>query len=275
VDATIAELNVYPVKSCRGIAVNRAVLGDAGFAHDREWLVVRGEGRFVTQREQPRLALIEPRIIDGALQLTAPGMPVLEIDASAANNAVEVTCWADRCAAFDAGTAAAEWLSGFLGEHYRLVRFDSRRKRPSSREWTGEIEALNRFSDGYPWLVISRASLDDLNSRLEHPLPMNRFRPNIVLEGLPAYAEDLAHELIKDGIRLRAVKPCTRCIITTTNQATAERDGNEPLRTLRSYRFSAALKGVLFGQNLILVEGLGRELRVGDTVEVRWKDGTM
>jgi uncharacterized protein len=268
---TIAELNVYPVKSCRGIALDRATLTETGFAHDREWLIVQGD-RFVTQREQPRLALIEPRIAAGTLQLHAPGMPPLAVDAELAEDPVEVTCWKDRCAAFDAGNDAAQWLAGFLGTPYRLVRFDDRRKRLSSREWTGEVEALNHFSDGYPWLAISRASLDDLNARLERPLPMNRFRPNIVLDGLTAFAEDRAHEFFGVGVRLRAVKPCTRCIITTTDQATAERDGDEPLRTLRSYRFSRELKGVLFGQNLVMIQGSGRELRVGDALEVSWKE---
>jgi uncharacterized protein YcbX len=268
--ATVAALNIYPVKSCRGIALDRATLGEAGFEHDREWLVVQ-DRRFVTQREQPRLALIEPRLADGALQLTAPGMPELKIDASNAQEPVEVTCWKDRCDAFDAGDHVAEWLSKFLGQPYRLVRFDPRFRRQSNRAWTGDIEALNRFSDGYPWMLLSNASLADLNARLGRSLPMNRFRPNIVIDGVDAYAEDRMHELAADGVRLRVVKPCTRCIITTTDQGTAERDGAEPLRTLRSYRFSAELKGVLFGQNLVLVEGAGRELRVGDELAVIWK----
>lgn len=267
---TITALNIYPVKSCRGISMSRAMLTDTGFAFDREWLIVLDDGRFVTQREEPRLALIEPRIFNERLQLHAPGMDALAVDAKT-ENAIEVTCWADRCAAFDAGRDAAEWLASFLGKRYRLVRFDTRRKRPSSRTWTGDVEALNKFSDGYPWLVISQASLDDLNARLVRPLPMNRFRPNIVLDGLPAYGEDRAHEFMKDGIRLRAVKPCTRCIITTTDQSSATRESDEPLRTLRSYRFSRELRGVLFGQNLILIEGVGRELRVGDALDVAWK----
>lgn len=269
--ATVAALNVYPVKSCRGIALDRARLSEAGFEHDREWMVVEAD-RFVTQREQPRLALIEPRLAEGALQLSAPGMPVLQIDASSTAAPVEVTCWKDRCDAFDAGDTAAEWLSEFLGKAYRLVRFDPRRKRHSNPQWTGDVEALNRFSDGYPWLLLSNASVADLNRRLERPLPMNRFRPNIVIDGVDAYAEDRILELVGDGIRLRVVKPCTRCVITTTDQATAQRDGAEPLRTLRSYRFSAELKGVLFGQNLVLIEGAGRELRVGDALAVTWKE---
>src|SRR5690606_26691189 len=173
--------------------------------------------------------------------------------------------------AFDMGEPAADWITRYLGSAARLVRFDSRHRRASNTSWTGGIEALNRFSDGYPWLVISRGSLDDLNSRLEQPLPMNRFRPNIVLDGVPAYAEDRIAELIVGTVRLRIVKPCTRCAITTTDQSTAER-GKEPLRTLLKYRYSSELKGVLFGQNAILIAGAGEKLRTATAVESGWKD---
>lgn len=272
---TITALNIYPVKSCRGIALERARITDTGFAHDREWLIVRPDGRFVTQREEPRLALIETALNSEALTLTAPGMGALHVALDGRDDghdrAVEVTCWHDRCAAFDAGTEAADWLTSFMGKPLRLVRFDSSRKRPSSPEWTQGVEALSQFADAFAWLIISQASLDDLNRRLERPLPMNRFRPNIVLDGLPAYGEDDVHQLSADGITLRIVKPCTRCIIPTTNQATAQREGNEPLRTLSSYRFSKELRGVLFGQNAILMEGAGRELTVGQRLGVETK----
>jgi hypothetical protein len=152
-----------------------------------------------------------------------------------------------------------------------LVRFDPSRPRLSNREWTGEIEARNQFSDGYPILVISEGSLADLNSRLPNgvgPLPMNRFRPNLVLSGLPAYGEDELGDIHADNVQLRVVKPCTRCVITTTDQATARVTGEEPLRTLRAYRFDTQLKGVLFGQNIVIVKGIGERLRVGQTLAV-------
>lgn len=268
---TITALNIYPVKSCRGIALDRALITDTGFAHDREWLIVHPDGRFITQREEPRLALIETALNADALTLTAPGMGTLRVAVESRDHAVEVICWRDRCAAFDAGTEAASWLTTFMGKPLRLVRFDNARKRPNSPEWTQGVEALTQFADAFAWLIISQASLDDLNSRLEQPLPMNRFRPNIVVDGLPAYGEDDVHELNADGITLRIVKACTRCIIPTTNQATAQREGDEPLRTLRSYRFSRELRGVLFGQNAILIEGAGRELAVGQRLEVELK----
>jgi uncharacterized protein len=270
----ITAINVYPVKGCRGIALENARIAATGFEHDREWLITRLDGRFMTQREEPRLALIETALVDtqspggGALRLRVPGGTELSLPLSATGREVEVTCWRDRCAAFDVGEEAAEFLAGYLGSQVRLVRFDARRKRLSNPQWTPGVEALNQFSDGYPWLLISEASLEDLNGRLEHKLPMNRFRPNIVVSGLPPFGEDLAHEFKAGAVRLRRAKGCTRCIVTTTDQAMGTRDGDEPLRTLAKFRFDRELKGVVFGQNLILIEGLGAQLRVGQEMEV-------
>lgn len=269
----ITALNVYPVKGCRGIALDSARVAATGFEHDREWLIVRPDGRFMTQREEPRLALIETALIESnlageeALRLRVPAGAELHVPFDAHGKDVEVTCWKDRCAAFDAGEEAAGFLTNFLGAPLRLVRFDTRRERPSSPEWTQGVEALNQFSDAFPWLLISEASLEDLNSRLSKQLPMNRFRPNIVVNGLPPFGEDRVHELAADGVRLRRAKPCARCIVTTTDQATGTRDGDEPLRTLAQFRFDRQLKGVLFGQNLILIEGVGAQLRVGQELQ--------
>lgn len=269
--ALITALNIYPVKSCRGIALDRARVTAMGFEHDREWLIVRPDGTFVTQREEPRLALIETALQGTQLRLRTPEGAELRLPLDMQGREVEVTCWRDRCAAFDAGEEAAAFLTTHLGAPARLVRFDARRKRLSNREWTRDVEAPNRFSDGYPWLLISEESLRDLNGRLPGALPMNRFRPNIVLHGLPPYAEDHLDELRADPVCLRGVKPCARCIITTTDQATGTRDDKEPLRTLSKYRYNAAVKGVVFGQNLILIEGVGGELHVGQEVAVSWK----
>jgi uncharacterized protein YcbX len=263
----ITALNVYPVKGCRGIALDSARVAATGFEHDREWLIVRPDGRFVTQREDPRLALIEPTLADEALQLRVPGGVELRVPFDAQGKEVEVTCWKDRCAAFDAGDEAAAFLTRYLGAPYRLVRFDARRKRLSNAQWTPGVEALNQFTDGFPWLLISEASLEDLNSRLSRQLPMNRFRPNIVVNGLSPFGEDRVHELVADGVRLRRAKPCARCIVTTTDQATGTRDSDEPLRTLAKFRFDRELKGVLFGQNMILIDGVGEQLRVGQELQ--------
>lgn len=268
--ATITALNVYPIKSCKGIALQSATVLDTGIEHDRQWLIVKPNGQFVTQREIPRLALIGTALTSTDLQITSPDAGTLNIPLAAEGPSTEVTVWKDRCAAFDMGDEAARWLEAHTGKPHRLVRFDPSRKRPSSAQWTQGVEAFNQFSDGFPFLVISQASLDDLNSRLPAPLPMNRFRPNIVVDGIAAYAEDDVHDFTSDGVTLRGVKPCTRCAITTTNQVTAEREGDEPLRTLRGYRFSPELKGVLFGQNAILIDGVGKTLRVGQQIQVEF-----
>lgn len=264
----ITALNIYPVKGCRGIALDSARIAATGFEHDREWLITRPDGRFMTQREEPRLALIETALAGETLRLHVPGGGELSVPINTRGREVEVTCWKDLCAAFDAGEEAAEFLTRYLGSPMRLVRFDARRKRPANPQWTPGVEALNQFSDGFPWLLASEASLEDLNSRLSRKLPMNRFRPNIVVSGLPPFGEDHLHDLAGGGVRLRRAKPCTRCIVTTTDQATGTRDGDQPLRTLAQFRFDRELKGVVFGQNMILIDGVGAQLRVGQELEV-------
>lgn len=266
----ITALNVYPVKSCRGIALTRARITETGFEHDREWLVTTPEGKFLTQRERPLLAQIETALSDGQLILRNPQGTELKLPMDMTGPQIDVTIWKDRCAAFDAGDEAAAWLSEHLGKPARLVRYDQRHKRSSAAEWTQGLDAFNQFSDGFPWLLISQASLDELNTRLQQPLPMNRFRPNIVVDGLAPFGEDEVHEFAVDGVRLRVAKPCARCAITTTDQITGERVSDEPLRTLKEFRFDRGLRGVTFGQNLVLSAGLGGELKVGQRLDVTW-----
>ena len=198
-------------------------------------------------------------------------MPELRVSTEPGGARVEVKVWGDLCPALDVGAEAAAWLSQFLGRTVRLLRFDPHGARPSDTRWTEGVEALNEFSDGFPMLAISQASLDDLNGRLETPLPMNRFRPNVVLNGLQAYDEDRIHDLTDGAIRLRIVEPCTRCKITTTDQAKGEVAGEEPLTTLKTYRWSKALRGVMFGQNVIVMSGVGEQLRVGQHLDIEWQ----
>ncbi len=270
--ARIAALHCYPVKSARGLELERALLTSAGFEDDRRWMLVTNAGRFITQRELPRLALLKPRMSPGALLLTAPDLPEISIPLSREGARRSVTVWNDHCEAFDEGDDVAAWLYAFLGRQCRLVRFDPAHRRLSERAWTGDLEAENRFSDGFPILAVNAASLADLNGRLALPLPMNRFRPNIVLAGLHPYDEDRIDELHGDGVRLKLVKPCTRCRITVTDQDSGEVDGEEPLRTLQSYRYDAILHGVAFGQNVIVVEGAGTELRREQALQIRWRE---
>jgi len=264
----VTELNIYPVKSCRGIALKQARLTETGFEHDREWLVITPEGRFLTQRERPQLAQIETAIGGDQLILRKPGGADLTVPLNLTGSEREVTIWRDKVDAFDAGDEASIWLTGHLGKPARLVRFDKRRKRMSNTQWTGGIEALTQFADGYPWLLISQASLEDLNRRMQTPLPMNRFRPNIVVDGLPPFGEDSVDEFISGEVRLKVVKPCDRCVVTTTDQITGERTSDEPLKALKEFRFDRNLRGVLFGQNMILTGGAGTELTVGQQFEV-------
>ena len=266
----ITALHIYPVKSCRGIALTQARLTETGFEHDREWLVTTPEGRFLTQRERPLLAQVETSLTDDGLVLRKPNGLDLTLPLDMTGRELEVTVWKDRCAAFDAGDTAATWLTEHLGNPARLVRFDQRRKRASAAEWTQGLDAFNQFSDGFPWLLISQASLDELNARLQQPLPMNRFRPNIVVDGLAPFGEDEVNEFVAGDVRLRVAKPCARCIITTTDQTTGERTDEEPLKTLKEFRFDRGLRGVTFGQNMVLVSGLGNELKVGQRFEVTW-----
>lgn len=269
--ATIASLHCYPVKSAHGVDLLQAQLTPRGIADDRRWMLVTPQGRFLSQRELSRMALIRPTLSSDALTLEAPDMSALQVPLQQPHRVVPVEVWKHECPALDEGDAAAAWLAEVLQRECRLVQFDPQHRRLSSRDWTGSIEAENRFSDGFPLLVIGRASLDDLNSRLSRPIPMNRFRPNIVLEGIGPYEEDEIDELYTDELRLRIVKPCTRCKITTTDQETGQLDGDEPLRTLKTYRYDAQLRGLLFGQNTVIVQGLDAMLRCGQTLQVRWK----
>ena len=302
--AFISQLTIYPVKSCAGLTLGEAVMGRAGLetpggkhtVADREWMIVTAAGDFLTQREHPRMALIVP-CVEGdpesaaesvpqsaALRLRAPGMPDLAIplgDFALRAPGLQVRVWDHHCAAFDEGDAAREWLSDYLRTSARLARFDPAHARWSNQGQTGTIKALNRFSDGYPLLMISEASLAQLNERLQEtgrePLPMNRFRPNIVVKGVEAHDEDRFAALRSrpeddaaagaPRIELRPVKPCPRCPVPSVDQATGMR-GADPLDILAQYRGSA--DGIVFGQNVIVASGFGALLRAGQRLEEEW-----
>jgi len=258
----LSELHVYPVKSCGGISLETATLGTRGVPGDRGWMVVDAAGRFITQRSDPRLARIRTRLEPERLVLEAPDLPPLELPRDAAGQQVEVTVWNDTGRAVDAGDGAAAWLREHLGRRVRLVRMDGAFARRPNPEWatTGELS----FVDAFPVLVISRASLEDLNRRLPTPLPMNRFRPNLVIDGCAPFEEDRWGRIEVGGAVLRLVKPCTRCSTTTVEQETAQR-GHEPLSTLATFRCWDR-GGVIFGQNAVVE--VGGAIRVGDAVRV-------
>jgi uncharacterized protein YcbX len=279
ITARIARLFVYPVKSCAGVEVNEALLTETGFDLDRAWMVVDEAGEFVSQRELPRMALIRPQLKHLDVVLRAPGMLALHLAIDTVEAPVRVRIWGDDVQAFDMGGVAAQWFSDFLGRKLRLVRFDPDHRRLSSSEWTGGVEALNQFSDGYPLLAVSTASLDLLNEKLmaqrRPAVEMERFRPNIVLEGVQAHDEDRLDTLSiaaeSGDVRLRPVKPCARCPIPNVDPATAQVDPAVS-DTLQGYRRNERLGGaVTFGMNLIVESGIDATLRVGQTVGADWK----
>lgn len=273
VTVAISALYLHPIKSCAGIAVREALLIETGLEFDRAWMVVDAQGRFLTQRELPRMALIVPTLKHTELVLRAPGMLALHLALDAVEAPTRVTVWKDEVAAYDMGDLAAQWFSDFLGQTCRLARFDPEQKRLSNKQWTGEIDAENAFSDGYPVLVTSDASLADLNERLAKrgaaPVAMNRFRPNLVLSGLDAYGEDHLDEIRFDTpegeVVLKLVKPCSRCTIPSVDPATGVQ-GHEPSDTLATYRADARLDGAItFAMNAVIVKGIECGLRVGQT----------
>jgi uncharacterized protein len=277
-EVRIESLHVYPVKGCRGIALDAADVATTGLvasgAGDREWMIVDLAGRFVTQREFPRLALVGTQVRAGALTLSAPGVSPLVLPLRAPEGASrDVVVWRSNVQGFDAGDDAARWLTAHVGAGVRLVRFDRARARPCNPDYAGDAGAHTFFADGYPILVIGTASLADLNVRLAAqgglPLPMNRFRPNLALAGLPAYDEDHLATITVGAVVLRCVKPCTRCQVTTTNQDTAD-VGMEPLRTLAGYRMNERLAGVTFGMNAVVAGGAGGTLAAGAPVVVEY-----
>lgn len=274
VEVRLAALYVHPIKSCGGTAPDEALLIETGLEFDRAWMVVDAQGRFVTQRQLPRMALIQPALKALDMVLRAPGMLALTVSLGEVGAAVRVTVWNDEVAACDMGDAAAQWFSDFLSQPLRLVRFDPAQKRLASAQWTGEIAAEAAFSDEYPLLITSHASLDELNRGIAGagaaPVTMQRFRPNLVLDGLgglDAHGEDHLDEIhfdTPDGpVRLKLVKPCARCSIPDVNPLTAE-CGHAVGDALAAYRADARVGGALtFGMNAVIVEGFGCTLRPG------------
>ena len=261
---TLTGLTVYPIKSTRGIPVDEWDVDDFGLQYDRRFMVVDQSGEFLSQRSHPRLALVAPTIGGAVLRVDAPGMRPLALPLEPSPSvATRVTVWEDTCDATWMGEAAAQWFSDFLGDFCSLVYMSAVTVRPADPAY-GPVGSRVSFADGFPFLLISEESLADLNRRLAEPLPMNRFRPNLVVAGAQPYGEDQWERIQIGDVGLRVVKPCARCVVTTIDQITTAR-GREPLRTLATYRNTGGK--VMFGQNVVH-EGRGR-LRVGDLVHLR------
>lgn len=294
--AILSEIVLYPIKSCAGLSVEVATLTRAGLmvgpVCDREWMLVDPDGHFLTQREHAHMALIVPQLEEEAFSVRAPGMAALEISLAlpvAAARMVQV--WDDRVQAFDCGDVAAAWFSTAIKAACRLVRFDPACARQASAAWTGGVAAPTRFADGFPLLVIGAASLLDLNQKLvaagRAQLPMNRFRPNLVFDGIDAFDEDVAESFRLGNMLLKPVKPCARCTIPSLDQATGQL-GPDPLDLLRAYRVRGQARlneihvqsnlappikpeldgAICFGMNCIVVEGEQQTIAVGQQVEL-------
>lgn len=260
----LSGLYTYPVKSLQGVALRQGEVDRRGLRWDRHWMLVDSNGRFVTQRQRPRMALVHVQLDNQRLRLSAPGMDELELPVvSSGRDEVEALIWNDRCMAASSGAEAAHWLSRFLDAEVRLVYLPQDRVRSLDPRYA-RPEDQTGFADGFPFLLVSEASLEDLNRRMGRTLPMRRFRPNLVVSGCTPYGEDRWRRIRIGAIEFRVVKPCSRCIITTVDPETGARDGHEPLRTLRGYRQRD--NKVFFGQNLIH-DGIGR-LCLGDQVKV-------
>jgi uncharacterized protein YcbX len=277
---TVASLHIHPIKSCAGIRVADSLIIETGLEFDRAWMVVDAHGDMLTQRELPRMALVTPTLRHGDMVLRAPGMLALHIALDRVEAPTRVRVWDDEVAAYEMGALAGQWFSDLLGvAGLRLVRFDPEHKRLSDKKWTGNVAAENAFADAFPLLVANTASLADLNARLAArgaaPVGMDRFRPNLVLDGLAAWDEDHIDEITlttDEGlVRLKLVKPCVRCSIPNVDPATAT-TGHEPGDTLAGFRADARMKGgITFGMNAVVLEGVDRALRTGQRGVTSWK----
>lgn len=260
---TLSGIYSYPIKGTRAIAHQDAVVEARGLAYDRRWMLVDGGDTFMTQRTHPSLALIYVRLEPQTLHVEAPGMPPLSVPKTTTRKQRRsVTVWDDVVDAVDLGDQIHAWFSRYLGTTCRLVFMDTTAERRVDPRFAVRGEEPVSFADGYPLLMTTEASLAALNERLEVPVPMDRFRPNLVVRGGQAYEEDRWRQVRIGDRRFHVVKPCARCVVTTIDQHTGKQ-GKEPLRTLSTFRRENGK--VYFGQNLIPdAPGL---IRVGDPVE--------
>ncbi|MGK5037264.1 MOSC domain-containing protein [Janthinobacterium sp. LB3P118] len=276
--AILSDIILYPIKSCAGIHLQEAVLTHSGLmsehVFDREWMVVDVQGRFLTQREHPRMALIVPSIKATTLELRAPGMLRLEIELGLPHPQrapmLEVQVWDDTVRAYDCDEVTATWFSNAIGVPCRLVRFHPDVVRATSTEWTNGIAASTMFADGYPVLIAGSASLADVNDKLRaagrEALPMNRFRPNLVIGDIAAFEEDYAEFLQFGATILKPVKPCSRCPIPSVDQATGV-PGPDPLDVMHGYRAKPELDGAIcFGMSAIVTDGGDERIVVGQDI---------
>ncbi len=259
----LSALHIYPIKSCAGIAVTTWEVDDFGLRYDRRWMLVTPRGQFLTQRELPALAQVRVTVASPHLRVSAPGQRelILALDPMG-GRPIATQVWDDAVAVVAPDHTADAWFSDYLGYEVMLAYMPPSTRRPVDPAYAPNGGRAS-FADGFPFLLVGEASLADLNGRLPTPVPMNRFRPNLVVSGSSAFAEDGWRQIVVGGIPMEVVKPCARCVVTTTDQETLER-GQEPLRTLATFRRQD--QQVMFGHNVVHY-GTGM-LRVGDGLTV-------
>ncbi len=300
--AKVSRLFIYPVKSCRSIELVEAMVLDEGLVNDRRWMIVDSSGRYMTQRSHPELARIVPSLkqlngLSNELTLTIAhpdgrvdaNCKSLIVDSTLGLKSIPIEIWNYQATALDCGAAAEQFLTDFLQQPARLVRFDPEQTRACNKEWTGLHDGRTHFADGFPILVLGESSVDDLAQRLsDTEVSVARFRPNVVIAGLPAYEEDFIHQLIAKAelarfdqapfdqaqfdqnaaLTLKLVKPCPRCSMPRVDQLTGRVGGSDPTRELATYRYNDKVKGGVLGMNAMAIGGQGTMLKVGQEFEV-------
>ena len=262
----LSELNIYPVKSLAGIPLVSALVEDRGLQFDRRWMLVDEKRKFITQREVPAMALVKIDVDANGLTASVNGNKIRVTDAHASGETATVKIWSSSVKGAFYPKEVDEWFSDAIGSSCRLVLMPESAKRKVNPFYAiRKFRDTVRFADGYPFLLLGEASLEDLNARLDVPVPMNRFRPNFVVSGSEPFEEDTWKRIRIGSTEFHIVKPCARCVLTTVDQARGEKNGKEPLKTLSTYRNKNG--NVLFGQNLI-AESTGVTVSAGDTVEV-------
>jgi len=261
----LQDIFIYPIKSLGGIRLDSWVVEEKGFKYDRRWMLIDENGQFLSQRKYPCLAFLKVELREGS---------ILVFDSKQLRNQLEipfgtegsdelvVTVWDDEMTARSVSKEADKWFSDFLGFSVRLVKMPEYTKRKVDPRYAVNSESVS-FADGMPYLLISQASLDDLNSRLDEPISMNRFRPNLVFSGMKPYQEDQFVKMKVGEVNFQGIKLCARCVMTTIDQESGEK-GKEPLKTLATYRQQG--HKILFGQNVVALN-LG-EVKVGDKVTI-------
>ncbi|MGI8787457.1 MAG: MOSC domain-containing protein [Pyrinomonadaceae bacterium] len=265
----LSEINIYPIKSLGGIALQNAKVEERGLRYDRRWMLVDEKNNFLTQREFPKMATVGVEILNEGLHVSQNKSAKIISFAPNTNETTSVKIWSSRCRARVYESEINEWFGDVLETDCKLVLMPEETRRKVNYFYAVHEGDAVSFADGYPFLLIGENSLADLNSRLENELPMNRFRPNFVVKDSAPFAEDSWKKIKIGGTVFHVVKPCGRCVITTIDQIDGEKNGVEPLKTLATFRIPkrSVKKKILFGQNLI-AENVGEVLSIGDEIEV-------